>query len=121
MQPSLPAAENGDGGVVVGPEEVVGRCIYAALAVGWDKDEIMIITNRGMLIRTRVKEVSIIGRNTRGVGLITLERADGKVSGVAHLPRRRRTRSRARTAAATRTRPPEARGLPQWTARQRSR
>ncbi|MBI5544068.1 MAG: DNA gyrase subunit A, partial [Deltaproteobacteria bacterium] len=51
-----------------------------------DKGEIMLITNQGMLIRTRVKEVSVIGRNTQGVRLITLESADEKVSGIARLP-----------------------------------
>ncbi|HEY3445597.1 MAG TPA: DNA gyrase subunit A [Myxococcales bacterium] len=51
-----------------------------------EKDEIMLITNKGMLIRTRVKEVSVIGRNTQGVRLITLESADEKVSGIARLP-----------------------------------
>jgi DNA gyrase subunit A len=51
-----------------------------------EKDEIMLITNKGMLIRTRVREVSVIGRNTQGVRLITLESADEKVSGIARLP-----------------------------------
>jgi DNA gyrase subunit A len=51
-----------------------------------DKDEIMLITNQGMLIRTRVREVSVIGRNTQGVRLITLESAEEKVSGIARLP-----------------------------------
>ncbi len=36
-----------------------------------------------MLIRTRVSEVSVIGRNTQGVRMITLESADEKVSGIA--------------------------------------
>ena len=35
-----------------------------------DLDEIMIITDNGTLVRTRVNEVSIIGRNTQGVRLI---------------------------------------------------
>ncbi len=50
-----------------------------------DSDEIMLITNKGMLIRTRVNEVSVIGRNTQGVRLITLETADEKVCGIARL------------------------------------
>jgi DNA gyrase subunit A len=50
-----------------------------------DTDEVMIITNKGMLIRTRVKEVSVIGRNTQGVRMITLESTDEKVSGIATL------------------------------------
>jgi DNA gyrase subunit A len=35
-----------------------------------DNDEIMIISNRGTLVRTRVNEVSTVGRNTQGVILI---------------------------------------------------
>jgi DNA gyrase subunit A len=33
-------------------------------------DEIMLITDNGTLVRTRVNEVSVIGRNTQGVRLI---------------------------------------------------
>ncbi|SHG86396.1 DNA topoisomerase (ATP-hydrolyzing) subunit A [Ferrimonas marina] len=35
-----------------------------------DADEIMMISNRGTLVRTRVSEVSEVGRNTQGVTLI---------------------------------------------------
>ncbi len=35
-----------------------------------DQDEIMLITDNGTLVRTRVNEVSVIGRNTQGVRLI---------------------------------------------------
>lgn len=35
-----------------------------------DADEIMLITDSGTLVRTRVNEVSIIGRNTQGVRII---------------------------------------------------
>ena len=35
-----------------------------------DLDEIMLITDNGTLVRTRVNEVSIIGRNTQGVRII---------------------------------------------------
>ncbi|NUF28446.1 DNA gyrase subunit A [Gilliamella bombicola] len=35
-----------------------------------ETDEIMLITNAGTLVRTRVAEVSIVGRNTQGVMLI---------------------------------------------------
>jgi len=36
------------------------------------EDEIMLITNGGTLVRTKVDEISIVGRNTQGVRLITL-------------------------------------------------
>ncbi|TWX70163.1 DNA topoisomerase (ATP-hydrolyzing) subunit A [Colwellia sp. C1TZA3] len=35
-----------------------------------DQDEIMLITDNGTLVRTRVSEVSVIGRNTQGVRII---------------------------------------------------
>ncbi|HLL53015.1 MAG TPA: DNA gyrase subunit A, partial [Myxococcaceae bacterium] len=51
-----------------------------------DADEVMIVTNGGMLIRMKVNEISVIGRNTQGVRLITLESADEKVTGISKLP-----------------------------------
>lgn len=35
-------------------------------------DEVMLITDRGTLVRTRVNEISMVGRNTQGVRLINL-------------------------------------------------
>lgn len=35
-----------------------------------ESDQIMLITDAGTLVRTRVNEVSIVGRNTQGVRLI---------------------------------------------------
>ena len=35
-----------------------------------DCDQIMMITDAGTLVRTRVSEISVVGRNTRGVILI---------------------------------------------------
>jgi DNA gyrase subunit A len=46
-----------------------------------DDDEIMLITNAGTLVRTRVNEVSITGRNTQGVKLISLSE-DEKLIGI---------------------------------------
>ncbi len=45
--------------------------VVGAVLVG-DDDEIMLITDRGTLVRTRVREVSVMGRNTQGVKLISL-------------------------------------------------
>jgi DNA gyrase subunit A len=44
----------------------------------------MILTNRGKIIRTKVKDISVIGRNTQGVRLIGLEAGERTV-GVARL------------------------------------
>jgi DNA gyrase subunit A len=41
-----------------------------------DNDEIMLISDRGILVRTRVSEISVIGRNTRGVKLINLSEGE---------------------------------------------
>ncbi|MEJ2235991.1 MAG: DNA gyrase subunit A [Syntrophobacterales bacterium] len=38
----------------------------------WDSDEIMLITDRGLLIRMKVNEISTIGRVTQGVRLINI-------------------------------------------------
>ncbi|HHC71984.1 MAG TPA: DNA gyrase subunit A [Thiotrichales bacterium] len=40
------------------------------------QDEIMLITNGGTLVRTRVAEISCLGRNTQGVKLINLEKGE---------------------------------------------
>ena len=37
-----------------------------------DDDEIMLISELGTLIRMPVKDVSVMGRNTQGVKLVTL-------------------------------------------------
>jgi DNA gyrase subunit A len=51
-----------------------------------DGDEVMLVTNGGMLIRMRAKEISVIGRNTQGVRLIALENGTEKVTGISKLP-----------------------------------
>jgi DNA gyrase subunit A len=54
-----------------------------------DADELMIITNKGMIIRTRIAEISVIGRNTQGVRLIDLRQEGEKVVGAARAPEER--------------------------------
>jgi len=51
-----------------------------------DRDEVMLVTNGGMLIRIKVQDISVIGRNTQGVRLITLESDGEEVSGISKLP-----------------------------------
>ena len=51
-----------------------------------DRDEVMLVTNGGMLIRIKVHDISVIGRNTQGVRLISLESAGEKVSSISKLP-----------------------------------
>ena len=52
-----------------------------------DDDEAMLVTSGGVLIRMGVKEISVIGRNTQGVRLITLDDANERVVGISHLPK----------------------------------
>ena len=59
-------------GLVVGAMEVV------------DTNQIMLISNKGTLVRTRVNEVSVVGRNTQGVRLIRTG-ADEKVVGMQRI------------------------------------
>jgi DNA gyrase subunit A len=42
----------------------------------FDNDEILMITDQGTMVRTRVKEISVIGRNTQGVRLINLTKGE---------------------------------------------
>jgi DNA gyrase subunit A len=49
-----------------------GQAVGACLVTG--DDEVMLITNAGKLIRTRTREISIVGRNTQGVHLIDLSK-----------------------------------------------
>jgi len=64
-----------------------------------DADEVMIITNKGMIIRTRVAEVSLIGRNTQGVRLIDLRQEGEKVVGATRAPEEREADAAAEVAA----------------------
>ena len=50
-----------------------------------DGDEVMLTTSSGMVIRTKVADVSLIGRNTQGVRLIRVEEGD-TVGSLAKLP-----------------------------------
>ena len=55
--------------------------VVGALTVH-ENDELMLITNKGQMVRTRVKEVRETGRNTMGVILINLKGAE-KLIGIA--------------------------------------
>lgn len=64
----------GQGVVSIKVSERNGKVI-GAVQVN-DDDEAMLISGKGTLVRTRVNEVSVIGRNTQGVRLITLSKAE---------------------------------------------
>ncbi|WP_417535964.1 DNA gyrase subunit A [Methylophaga sp.] len=50
-------------------------CVVGAVQV-CDEHQIMLITNGGTLVRTPVKDVSLVGRNTQGVRLINLSNGE---------------------------------------------
>ncbi len=55
-----------------------------------EEDNLMIITSRGKIIRIAVHNISVIGRNTKGVRLISVEK-DERVMGVTRLIERLKT------------------------------
>jgi DNA gyrase subunit A len=55
--------------------------VVASTAVR-DGDEIMLITPQGMVNRTRVEEIRVVGRNTQGVRIMNLKEGD-KIASVA--------------------------------------
>jgi DNA gyrase subunit A len=49
-----------------------------------DRDEVMLITEKGMIVRSPVKDIRTTGRSTQGVRLMKLDSGD-KVSSVARI------------------------------------
>ncbi|OEF29187.1 DNA topoisomerase (ATP-hydrolyzing) subunit A [Vibrio rumoiensis] len=78
-----PTKGRGTKGVVsIKVSERNGQVVGAVQAL--DADEFMMITNAGTLVRTRVSEVSQVGRNTQGVTLIRTSE-DEKVVGLQRI------------------------------------
>ena len=42
-----------------------------------DEDEVMVVSEKGLIIRVSAKDISLIGRNTQGVRLMKLNEGDG--------------------------------------------
>jgi DNA gyrase subunit A len=61
-----------------------GKVVGARLV--HDDDELMLITNLGQIIRMRVDGISIIGRNTQGVRLMTMDDEELVVSTARLIP-----------------------------------
>ena len=70
------------GMIAIQQTERNGRVVAATLVHA--DDEIMIITDRGVLVRTRVSEIRELGRATQGVTLIGLDEGS-KLSGVQRI------------------------------------
>ena len=70
------------GMIAIQQSERNGRVVAATLVR--PEDEIMLITDKGVLVRTRVAEIRELGRATQGVTLIALD--DGaKLSGLQRI------------------------------------
>jgi DNA gyrase subunit A len=52
-----------------------------------NEDQIMLVSSGGKVVRIRVNEIRVIGRNTQGVRLIDLEEGE-RVAAVARLAER---------------------------------
>jgi DNA gyrase subunit A len=63
-------ARGGQGVIAIQTDERNGKAVGAVMVK--EDDEIMLISNQGTLIRTPVKQVSVVGRNTKGVTLVSL-------------------------------------------------
>jgi DNA gyrase subunit A len=70
------------GMIAIQTSERNGRVVAATLVE--PESEIMLITNSGVLIRTRVSEIREMGRATQGVTLISLDEGT-KLSGLQHI------------------------------------
>ncbi|MGX2041683.1 DNA gyrase subunit A [Methylocaldum sp. MU1018] len=73
----------GQGVIAIQTSERNGSVVGAVLVQ--DSDEIMLITDAGTLVRTRVEEIRELGRNTQGVMVIRLSPGE-KVVGVDRIP-----------------------------------
>jgi DNA gyrase subunit A len=80
----FPRHRRGGQGVIAIQTSDRNGAVVAAVLVQ-DSDEIMLITDAGTLVRTRVEEIRELGRNTQGVTVIKLG-PNEKVVGVDRIP-----------------------------------
>ena len=76
-------SRGGKGLITIKTTERNGPVVSATLVS--DAEEVMLITNKGMLIRMPAKGISVIGRNTQGVRLITVESKEEQVVALARV------------------------------------
>ena len=72
----------GQGVIAIQTSERNGKTVEALQVT--EIDEIMLISSNGTLVRTKVEDISIVGRNTQGVRLIRLEK-DQRLVGLAKI------------------------------------
>jgi DNA gyrase subunit A len=71
-------SRGGKGIITMKTTDKTGRVIGVQLVTA--DDQLMMITNTGKIIRLRIKDIRVIGRNTQGVRLIELEEGERVVS-----------------------------------------
>ncbi|HEY7216948.1 MAG TPA: DNA gyrase C-terminal beta-propeller domain-containing protein, partial [Candidatus Binatia bacterium] len=71
-------SRGGKGIITMKTTDKTGRVIGVQLVT--EDDQLMMITNTGKIIRLRIKDIRVIGRNTQGVRLIELEEGERVVS-----------------------------------------
>ncbi|MBL6976898.1 MAG: DNA gyrase subunit A, partial [Candidatus Thioglobus sp.] len=71
-------ARGGSGVISIKTSDRNGKVVGAIQVT--DEDEMMLISNKGTLVRARAGDVSIIGRNTQGVTLINIAKGEKLVS-----------------------------------------
>src|SRR5436190_4406614 len=67
-------SRGGKGIITMKTGEKTGEVVGALTVI--DKDELMLITTKGQMVRTRVKEIRVVGRNTMGVKLMDLRNGE---------------------------------------------
>jgi len=72
----------GKGIITMKTNEKTGRVVGALTVI--DKDEIMLLTQQGQMVRTPVNMIRETGRNTQGVKLINLNTSD-KLTAIARV------------------------------------
>ena len=72
----------GQGVIAIQTSERNGKTVEALQVT--EIDELMLISSNGTLVRTKVEDISIVGRNTQGVRLIRLEK-DQRLVGLAKI------------------------------------
>ena len=71
-------SRGGKGIITMKTTDKTGRVVGVQQVV--EDDQLMLVTNTGKIIRLRVKDIRVIGRNTQGVHLIGLEEGERVVS-----------------------------------------
>jgi len=80
----FPSYSRGSQGVIAMQCSDRNGDLVAALQM-YEGDEMMLISDKGTLVRTSIEEVSVLSRNTQGVRLIRLSQADERLVGVERI------------------------------------